>query len=328
MTSNRLGIIACAVAAVLALTGVACAREVRFNNPVIHGVRANVVVVDLTSPHVAVRPVVAGKPPVYLNKRTRTFTDLVKASRCMAAINGTFFDPRTANTLGSVVYEGALVHEGFVGNAVAVDRFNRAHYLQLRKTRGAGIDWTQYRFAVAAGPTLITDGRIVVSRKGEGFRDPHLFSPARRSAIGFRQNGEMLLVTVPKPVSLNQLARMMQKLGARLAINLDGGSSTAMYYKGRMLVKPKGRLTNILAVLFTGSRPPGPLPTVEELVPVEGLSPVDQDAPVAPVPPVEGEAPVAPLPTKEETTPESPASKLPPEVPAVDSAPFDPWNER
>lgn len=319
MTSNRYRLWLLVAVAIVALTGVAPAREVRFNNPVINGVRANVVVVDLTSPNVDVRPVVAGKPPVYLRKRTRSFTDLVKASRCLAAINGTFFDPRTANTLGSMAYQGALVHEGFVGNAVAVDRFNRAHYVPLLKTRGAGIDWSQYRFAVAAGPTLITDGRIVVSRKGEGFRDPHLFSPARRSAIGFRQNGEMLLVTVPKPVSLNRLARMMQVLGAQLAINLDGGSSTAMYYKGRMLVKPKGRLTNILAVLSTASRGRGPLPTLEELVPVDAL------------PSVEGGVPVAPLPTEEEAVSEPPAPKAPAsgrDVPAAESTPFDPWSER
>lgn len=321
MDSNRAFTLLCAALALLALTGVARAREVRFNNPVINGVRANVVVVDLTSPRVDVRPVVAGKPPVYLRNRTRTFTDLVKAARCLAAINGTFFDPRTASTLGSMAYQGALVHEGFVGNAVAVDRFNRAHYVPLLKTRGAGIDWSRYRFAVAAGPTLITDGRIVVSRKGEGFRDPNLFSPARRSAIGFRQNGEMLLVTVPKPVSLNKLARMMQKLGARLAINLDGGSSTAMYYKGRMLVKPKGRLTNILAVLSTASRARGPLPTLEDLVPVDAL------------PSVEGAPPMAPLPTDAEAAPQPPTVGSPAPKPRgderpVDNTPFDPWSER
>lgn len=282
-----------AIVTILVMAGVAQAREVRYTNPVVNGVRANVVVVDLTSPLVDVRPVVAGKPPVFMRKRSRTFTDLVRASRCLAAINGTFFDPRTAHTLGSMAWRGELVHEGFVGNAVAVDRFNRAHYIRLTATRGAGVDWTQYRFAVAAGPTLITDGRIVVSRHGEGFRDPHLFSPARRSAIGFRPNGEMLLVTVPKPVSLNRLARMMQTLGARIAINLDGGSSTAMYYKGRMLVKPRGRLTNILAVLTTPAALRGPLPTVEAPDASDAL------APSAPLPTDEDAVLAPPLPTEE-----------------------------
>ena len=272
MASNWLRTALCALFAVLVTARIGLAREVRFSAPVICKVQANVIVVDMNSPTIDVRPVVAGRVPAVVRKRSRKFTELVKVTRCLAAINGTFFDPRTSSTLGSMAYEGHLVQAGYVGNAVAVDLSNRAHYLRLTDTRGAGVDWTRYRFAVAAGPTLIVDGHIVVSQHGEGFHDPHLFRPARRSAIGFRENGEMLLVTVTKPVSLHHLARMMVALGARVAINLDGGSSTAMYYKGRVVVKPKGRLTNILAVLSRSSRSRrAPLPTTEELVPVEVL---------------------------------------------------------
>jgi exopolysaccharide biosynthesis protein len=223
------------------------ARELRFASPVLGGVRANIVVVDLKSPNIDVRPVVAGRPPLWMQKRYRTFSAMVKITGCLAAINGTFFDPRTASTLGSMVYQGKVVHEGYVGNAVAVDQGNHACYLRL--TDGIDVDWSKYRFAIAAGPTLIHQSRIVVHKNAEGFHDPHLFHPARRSAIGFRSNGEMILMTVQKPVSLHKLARMMKSLGAHLALNLDGGSSSAMYYRGKWVTKPKRKLTNILAVL-------------------------------------------------------------------------------
>lgn len=239
------------LALMLALTGPSAARMkgMRFTNPVIEGVRVNVVLVDLNHPGIDVRPFVAGQPPFYMRNRYRSFSDLVKVTHCLAAINGTFFDPRTASVLGSMVWQGRVVHSGWVGNAVAVDASNRAHYIRLTQPHSGSVDWSQYRFAVAAGPTLVNEGRVVVTREGEGFHDPALFRPARRSAIGFRENGEMLLVTVPRPVSLHKLARLMTRMRSTIALNLDGGSSSAMYCNGRTLVNPRRKITNILAVL-------------------------------------------------------------------------------
>lgn len=225
------------------------AHDLSFCRPVVNGVRVNMVVVDLNSPRIAVRPVVAGKPPCFMRNRYRTFASMVKASRCVAAINGTFFDPRTASPLGSMVYDGHLLQQGYVGNAVAVDMLNRVHYLRLTEMNGAPVDWSPYRFAIAAGPTLVNDGRIVVSQEDEGFHDPHVFRPARRSAIGFRANGQMILVTVARPVSLWKLAAIVRSLNAQVALNLDGGSSSGLYCQGHWITRPKGKITNILAVV-------------------------------------------------------------------------------
>ena len=54
----------------------------------------------------------------------------------------------------------------------------------------------------------------------------------------------------------------MKALGANNALNLDGGSSTALYARGRFLSNPARMLTNVLLVTV---RPGDPIPRQVEL---------------------------------------------------------------
>jgi len=61
-----------------------------------------------------------------------------------------------------------------------------------------------------------------------------------RSAVGITREGNILLVmAAQKPelpqnsgVSLPELAELMKSFGVEKAMNLDGGSSSALYYQG------------------------------------------------------------------------------------------------
>jgi hypothetical protein len=110
---------------------------------------------------------------------------------------------------------------------------------------GAGI--------VGGGPRLLTRGRVRVRSSAEGF-DPLTapwfhgsFVAARhpRTLAGVRADGPLLLVTIDgrRPgwsagVTLREAARVMRSLGARQALNLDGGGSTAMAVRGRVVSRP------------------------------------------------------------------------------------------
>jgi phosphodiester glycosidase len=104
-----------------------------------------------------------------------------------------------------------------------------------------------------AGPLLVRD-RIAVTRDGE---DPEGFSAAReqfdsditagrhpRAALGV---GDKVLLAVvcdgrgPRDagLSLEELAQLMASLGAREAINLDGGGSASLVCDGRLLNRPR-----------------------------------------------------------------------------------------
>lgn len=111
--------------------------------------------------------------------------------------------------------------------------------------------WRAVSEAVGAGPRLLTDGFVTCDPYGEGFSDPRVTrNTAPRSAVGITKSGKILLVTVPG-VTVHQLARVMQKLRAYQAMNFDGGSSSGLYVRGKMLTRPGRPLSNIL--VFTRS---------------------------------------------------------------------------
>ncbi len=80
------------------------------------------------------------------------------------------------------------------------------------------------------------------------YADPAIFALARRSAAGVTPGGKVLLVTINTPVTLNKLAHIMLRLGAVDAMNLDGGSSAALYSNGQYITTPQRLLTNVILV--------------------------------------------------------------------------------
>ncbi|MBQ3170207.1 MAG: phosphodiester glycosidase family protein, partial [Clostridia bacterium] len=90
------------------------------------------------------------------------------------------------------------------------------------------------RDAVAFGPALVINGQpSVVSGKGSGLNP--------RSAIGQRADGAVLLLCIDGRqanslgASYEDLIEIMLDYGAVNACNLDGGSSTAMFYNGQQI---------------------------------------------------------------------------------------------
>ena len=99
--------------------------------------------------------------------------------------------------------------------------------------------------AVGAGPRLLTNGKITVNPKEEGFTSEKILSiRGARSAIGVKNNGTVVLVTTV--ATINELAQIMQKLGSYNAMNLDGGASSGLWYKGKYITSPGRLLSNVL----------------------------------------------------------------------------------
>jgi hypothetical protein len=106
---------------------------------------------------------------------------------------------------------------------------------------------------VGGGPRLVRRGRVSVAARREGFAPleaPGFFgsfvaSRQPRTLAGVRRDGSVLLVTVDgrRPgwsagVTLPEAARVMRSLGARDALNLDGGGSTGMVVRGAVVNRP------------------------------------------------------------------------------------------
>ena len=105
--------------------------------------------------------------------------------------------------------------------------------------------WQDAQQAVGGGPWLVHDGKMLVDGDAEDF--PALEFVAKRhprSAVGVTKDRHLLLVTVDGRqsqsvgMSLNELAKLMLRLGAMEAINLDGGGSTSMFVDGGIVNAP------------------------------------------------------------------------------------------
>jgi exopolysaccharide biosynthesis protein len=107
--------------------------------------------------------------------------------------------------------------------------------------------------AVNGGPRLLRDGEVAIDAAAEGFDWPdkpefyYRFGVRRnpRSMAGITGDGHILLVTVDgrRPgysvgLSFNECARLMRSLGARDALNLDGGGSATMVLGTDVANKP------------------------------------------------------------------------------------------
>lgn len=266
---------------------------VSYRRAVVNGVRAYVVTVDLNCRRISLVPQSS-------NGHYKSFRRFIHESKPVAAINGTFFDPATATIICNLMSGGKLLSEGRVGHSLRIDSQNHAQLVSTAGTPGRSLmklsDWS---FGVSSGPTLLRSGNYTLTPWREGFRDPGLFGLAPRSAIGITSKNKLILVSVRKPVRLQRLAWMMKNLGAKDALNLDGGSSTALYYQGSFVARPRRMLTNIVAVYLRPldtstpmvSQPPAAapvydaaaaLPVALEASPVE--APLDPDFPTSEAP--------------------------------------------
>ncbi|MCS6812333.1 MAG: phosphodiester glycosidase family protein [Cyanobacteria bacterium] len=186
----------------------------------------------------------------------------------IAVINGGFFDPETGKTASYVTINGLLVadprqNDRLMHNPDVVPYqakiLNRS---ELRRYRcGSQIRYAiarhqdaipatcQLQDALGAGPRLLP----AIAAEAEGFwatvqgevvRDPLGMNRRNaRTAIGLTPDESMLWVMVAQlpsqpdnsGMTLPELAQYLRSLGAVEALNLDGGSSSSLYYQGNTI---------------------------------------------------------------------------------------------
>ncbi|MBQ4646856.1 MAG: phosphodiester glycosidase family protein [Candidatus Gastranaerophilales bacterium] len=91
---------------------------------------------------------------------------------------------------------------------------------------------------LAAGPYLVKDSEVFVDTKEQKFGAIAGKNP--RSAIGFKNDGTFIIVAIDGRekasvgMTLVELAKFMKSIGCDYAMNFDGGSSSALYVKGKI----------------------------------------------------------------------------------------------
>lgn len=125
--------------------------------------------------------------------------------------------------------------------------YNRTDFTQ-GMTAGQPISWEGVCTTIGAGPSLLKNGIITANGAAEGFTEGKITqNRGQRSFIGVRPDRVLVMGTVPN-VSIRELAEVTQKLGLVDAMNLDGGASSGLYYRGKYLTTPGRLLSNALIV--------------------------------------------------------------------------------
>ena len=124
-------------------------------------------------------------------------------------------------------------------NAVSSNVFSPGMTLTLQ-SQTIPQEFNQFSHVLGAGPLLLYNRRIVVNAEQEKFSKAFQKQKASRSAIGMTNKGTMMLVAVHTRVggsgpSLDEMAKIMQQLGAVHGLNLDGGSSTGLVLGGQLI---------------------------------------------------------------------------------------------
>ena len=181
-----------------------------------------------------------------------SWASLIGRARPAAALTGTYFDTITGVPTGSLGFKGQQIHLGLIGTAFS---FNHGALpsIELAKPN------THFIFPEAetffrAGPRLLTEGSVSLYPEEEGFQDPGVFRRARRTAVATTAAGKLLMIATTKPVLLREMAAAVDALGAQDAMCMDGGSSAALYYRGKSFVAPKRLMTNALVVYDSDER--------------------------------------------------------------------------
>jgi exopolysaccharide biosynthesis protein len=178
-----------------------------------------------------------------------TTSAIAKRNEAVAAINaGGFMDQGWVGTggapMGFIIHDGKVVYNQLENEAVIQDTVAftdkgmlivGCHSIERLKELGV-------KEGVSFGPPLIVNGKPTIT-KGDGG-----WGIAPRTAIGQRKNGEVLLLIIDGRnlnsfgATLKEVQDILLDYGAVNAANLDGGSSTTMYFNGKVINSPSDKL--------------------------------------------------------------------------------------
>ncbi|QSZ27734.1 phosphodiester glycosidase family protein [Aceticella autotrophica] len=187
-----------------------------------------------------------------LPKEGETTSEIAKNYNAVAAINaGGFLGFVNGAWTGSGgIADGIIIHNGkmLYNNVSSADGtvdlvgFTYDGKLLVGKHTPQEIKRMSIKEAVSFRPPLIVNGKPMI-KNGDGG-----WGIAPRTAIGQRRDGTVIFLVIDgRAISsvgatLKDVQNIMLDYGAYNAANLDGGSSTTMYFKGKVINNPSNPL--------------------------------------------------------------------------------------
>jgi len=186
----------------------------------------------------------------FSSKEGLVLHEIVERHGAIAGINGGGFSDdgglgNGGKPIGLVISDGKVLNKASINSDhPIVVGFNEKNVLVIGKMTSEEAQKKGLRDALAFGPALVVNGEAApIKGSGSGLNP--------RTAIGQRADGAVLMLVIDgrQASSLGatyvDLINVMLEYGAINACNLDGGSSSMLYYNGEYLNK---------GVILTGSR--------------------------------------------------------------------------
>lgn len=169
-------------------------------------------------------------------KTSTMLADLAKRARVVGGVNGDFFSLANGTPVNLLVVDGRMFNPPVAQPALAFDSSGTPHIVTFHLS-GATLAPFYPKEAVGGRPALVRDSVVLGAVDTEGQAS---FNVGRnpRTAVGISRSGRHLILVVvdgrqlpySDGMSLRELANLMLALGARDAINLDGGGSSTLVY--------------------------------------------------------------------------------------------------
>ncbi|WP_253200806.1 M56 family metallopeptidase [Clostridium sp. CF012] len=192
----------------------------------------------------------------YLGEANMTTSEIAKENNAICAINaGGFTEGNSGKILspeGLIIHDGKVIFNGLKDNAkremvaftgkgiLLVGSYSLNELKKLNATE-----------AVSFGPALVVNGKPTITEGDGGW------GIAPRTAIGQKKDGTIIMLTIDgrsvKSIgaTLLDVQNILLEHGAINASNLDGGSSSTMYYNGKIINVPSDKTTGERKVVST-----------------------------------------------------------------------------
>lgn len=178
-----------------------------------------------------------------------TKTVLVANGVVTSIANGNFRSPANGFAIAYNPSVSHLVDERYK----AGDKVEYEHVFVTKHTKAE--DWDKVINAIGAGPSLIINGQVTADGVQEGFWEAKInTNKAGRSFIGSTEDGKIIIGTIPN-ATLKEAATICQSLNLTNAMCLDGGGSSALYYKGKGTITQGRNINNGFGFIMTGVQP-------------------------------------------------------------------------
>ena len=168
----------------------------------------------------------------------KTVEDMAKSYNAVLATNGGGFEDaggmgNGGTPIGIVISEGKIVY-GSASKTYELIGFDNDNKLVVGNMTGAEALNRGVRDALSFGPILIVNGKAAKINGTGGGLNP-------RTAIGQREDGAVLLLVIDGRqanslgASYEDVMNVLLEYGAINGANLDGGSSSLLYYEGKYI---------------------------------------------------------------------------------------------